>query len=425
MSFVLRQYPWLTYYLLIPGLLLLMAAGARAELEHSFSGFGTLGLAFNDNADLVFRRDVTQNDGAYNDSTSWITDSLVGVQWQGRWSPEWETTLQLVAKDRFKNTLENSIEWAFIRYRPIDGFDVRVGRMGADVFMLSEYRQVGYAMPWVRPPHDYYGIASLYNFDGIDINRRWVVGDAMLNIKGFFGNSDEEYPTGYQSESGTKFDFDLLGLTTSLDWNYWKLRYTYAQVTVNSDQGFELRSALQQLTGVWPAAAEVIPALQTRDKKFDYSQVGFNFDNNTWWVQSEFVRLRSEVGLVSDGEHFYASAGRRFGNLGFYLLGGYAEPRGEIAELSAPAGLPAPLATQLNMIASATERSLNGVRIKQHSYGLGTRWDFASKMALKFQIEQFAIDQTGTNLWLRLDNTAEVTEDQQATLVSMALDVLF
>ncbi|MCE3253134.1 MAG: hypothetical protein K0Q67_2154 [Cellvibrio sp.] len=420
MSFILRRYPTLLICILM-----FSSPHVWAELEHRFSGFATFGLAFNDNPLLAFRRDVTQNDGAYKDNASWKNDSLVGLQWQGHWSPEWEAAVQLVAKDRFKNTLENSIEWAFIRYRPVDGFDVRLGRMGADVFMLSEYRQVGYAMPWARPPHDYYGIASLYNFDGIDMNKRFVLGDAMLNVKAFFGNSGEEYPVGFQTELGTKFDFDLLGLTTSLDWNYWKLRYTYAQVTVNSDQGRELRTALQQLTNVWPAAVEAIPDLQTRNKKFDYSQVGFNYDNNTWWLQSEFVRLRSDVGLVSDGEHFYASAGRRVGNLGFYVLGGYAEPQSEMVNLSVPMGLPAPLAAQLNLIAAATERSLNGVRIKQHSYGVGTRWDFASKMALKFQLEQFEIDKTGTNLWLRIDNTTEITENQQATVVSVTLDVLF
>ena len=412
-------------YSLIIWVLMFSSPTALAELEHRFSGFATLGLAFNDNPDLAFRRDVAQNDGAYQDNASWKTDSLVGVQWQGHWSPQWEAALQLVAKDRFKNTLENSVEWAFLRYRPVDGLDLRIGRMGADVFMLSEYRQVGYAIPWVRPPHDYYGITSLYHFDGIDLNKRFVVGDAMLNIKAFYGNSGEEYPVSFQSDRGTEFDFDLLGITTSLDWSDWKLRYTYAQVTVNSDQGRALRNALQQLAPVWPDVVDVIPELRTRNKHFDYSQIGFSYDNNSWWMQSEFVHLASNLGLIADGKHFYASVGKRYGNLGIYLLTGYAEPENDVADISVPSGLPIPLTAQLNILAAATERSLNGVRIKQHSYGIGTRWDFASKMALKFQLEQFAIDKTGTNLWLRTHPTTAITSNQQATLVSVALDVLF
>ena len=347
------------------------------------------------------------------------------MQWQGRWSPEWEAAVQVVAKDRFKNTLENSIEWAFLRYRPVDGLDIRAGRMGADVFMLSEYLQVGYTMPWVRPPHDYYGIASLYHFDGADINKRFLFGDAMLNIKAFYGNSGEEYPLAINSERGTEFDFDLLGTGASLDWNSWKLRYTYAQVKVNSDQGRQLRNALQQVAPLWPAVNNLIPELESVGKKFDYNQFGISYDNNIWWAQSEFVKLDSELALVADGKHFYASVGRRFDSINIYVLGGYAEPQSPLVSITAPAGLPAPLATQLNLLASATERSLNGVRIKQHSYGVGTRWDFASKMALKFQVEEFNIDKTGTNLWLRTDPTTSTSEDQQATVVSIALDVLF
>ncbi|MEN0038346.1 MAG: hypothetical protein AAGC78_14815 [Cellvibrio sp.] len=413
------------YSSLLACVLIASSTPAVAELEHRFSGFATLGIAINDNPDLAFRRDVTQNNGAYENSAYWKNDSLIGVQWQGRWSPEWEAAVQLVAKDRFKNTLENSIEWAFLRYRPVDGLDIRAGRMGADVFMLSDYLQVGYAIPWVRPPHDYYGIASLYHFDGADINKRFLLGDATLNLKAFYGNSSEEYPLGFQSERSTSFDFDVFGSTASLEWSAWKMRYTYARVSVNSDQGRALRNALQQVTPYWPDAAGVIPQLETTGKHFDYDQFGLSYDNNTWWMHSEYVRLASNLGLIADGEHFYASLGRRFDDISVYVITGYAEPKNSVISISPPAGFPEPLASQLNLLANATERSLNGVRIKQKSYGVGTRWDFASKMAIKLQVERFDIDKTGTNLWLRTDPTTSITEDQQATLVSIALDVLF
>jgi hypothetical protein len=222
-------------------LLVCVAPLASADAEHRLSGFATLGIAMSDNPKLVFRRDITKDDGAYKHSGSWKSDSLLGLQWQGDWSPEWGTMVQLVAKDRFNNSLSNSIEWAFVRYRPTDGLDLRLGRLGADVFMLSEYRQVGYAIPWVRPPHDLYGLASLYHFDGADVTKRIELGDAALNIKAFYGNSDEEYPTGFNNDQGIHVEFDLYGASTSMEWNYWKLRYTYAKVKVKSDHAKPLR----------------------------------------------------------------------------------------------------------------------------------------------------------------------------------------
>lgn len=402
-----------------------ITAPNAAAVEHRFSGFATLGIALNDNDELIFRRDVTQDDGALKNSGSWKTDSLLGLQWQGQWSPRWETTVQLVAKDRFDNTLGKSVEWAFVRYRPVEGLDLRLGRLGADVFMLSEYRQVGYAIPWVRPPHDMYGIASLYRFDGADITKRFTLGDAMLDLKGFYGNSDEKYPTGFNSGESTHFDFDLYGASASLEWNSWKFRYTYVQVEVNSDNAGPLSQALQQASQIWPAAMMWIPRLETHGKNFDYSQFGLTYDNNDWWFQTEFVNLGSDLTLISAGNHGYASLGKRVGQFNVYVLAGYADPENPTLDIQLPTGLPQPYAGQLALLEMAAERTLNGVRIKQHSVGAGVRWDFAAKMALKFQAEKFDVDKTGSNLWFRVDDTAPIGANQKPIVISLAWDMLF
>jgi hypothetical protein len=46
-------------------------------------------------------------------------------------------------------------------------------------------------------------------------------------------------------------------------------------------------------------------------------------------------------------------------------------------------------------------------------------------MALKIQLEQFDVDKTGTNLWLRTDNTQPILADQKPVVLSLAWDVLF
>ncbi len=414
------------YAFLLALVLTSAASFTQADVEHRLSGFATLGLALSDNPELVFRRDVTKDDGAYDNSGSWKSDSLVGLQWQADWSPEWGTMVQLVGKDRFNNGLGESVEWAFLRYRPVDGLDLRLGRLGADVFMLSEYRQVGYAIPWVRPPHDLYGITSLYHLDGADISKRITLGDAMLNIKAFYGNSDEEYPTGFNDGQSLNVDFDVYGASTSLEWNYWKLRYTYARVQLNSDYTKTLRDGLQSLAPWWPGSAIYSALLETENKEFDYNQIGLNYDNNDWWVQGEYVRLGSELTLVAAGQHAYLSTGKRFGDLGIYLLAGYAEPENARITVMRPGiAFSGPIDQQIDLLARATERTLNGVRIKQRSYGIGARWDFTPKMALKFQLEQIDVDKTGTNLWLRTDNTQPILENQKPVVTSLAWDVLF
>lgn len=412
-------------FLVLPALLLTFAVSlARADVEHRFSGFATVGVAINNNPELVFRNDVTQDNGAYKNNGYWLNDTRLGLQWQGRWSPEWETTVQVVAKDRFDNTLANSIEWAFIRYRPVDGLDLRLGRLGADAFMLSDFRQVGYTLPWVRPPQDLYGITSLYSFDGFDLTKRFALGDAMLNLKTFYGNSNEKYPTGFDNGQFTKFDFDLFGLSSTLEWNEWKLRYSFVSVNVNSDLTKPLRNVWEQIALQWPPANDLVTGLESEDKKFRYHQIGLNYDNNDWWFQSEYVRISSDLMLVVNGENAYASLGKRFGSLNLYGLLGYANPREPMLEIPVPAGLPEPFGSQLNYLAQLTENRLNGVRIKQHSYGVGARWDFTPKMALKLQIDKFHVDKTGNSLWFSTAGTP-ITDDKKPTVISLAWDMLF
>ncbi|HTF97633.1 MAG TPA: hypothetical protein VL995_15965 [Cellvibrio sp.] len=410
---------------LIAALLVCAAPHTLAKVEHRYSGFATIGLAVNDSPDLVFRNDVTQDNGAYEHNASWQNDTRLGLQWQGRWSSQWETTVQVVAKDRFDDSIANSIEWAFVRYRPVEGLDFRLGRLGADAFMLSDFRQVGYTLPWVRPPQDMYGITSLYNFDGIDVTKRVAVGDALLNLKTFYGNSNEKYPTGFDNGQSTRFDFDLFGANANLEWSEWKLRYTYVSVEVNSDLTKPLRNIWNQFAPVWQGANDQATVLESRGKHFRYHQFGLIYDNNDWWFQGEYVRINSDLLLVANGEHAYASLGKRFGSLSIFGLTGYANPRDAIRDIVVPPGLPEPFATQLNYLALATESRLNGVRIKQHSYGLGARWDFTAKMALKLKLEKFYVDKTGPGLWFTTDGTQQLSADKNATVLSLAWDVLF
>lgn len=405
--------------------LLSVGAVAQADVDHHFSGFATFGLVSSDNPNLAFRRDISQGDGSYDGDIEWRTDSLIAGQWHSRWSSQFDTTLQLVAKERHENNLSNAVEWAFVRYRPVDGFDLRLGRLGTDIFMLSDYRQVGYAFQWVRPPHDFYTLLSLYHFDGIDAAKRFDLGQGTLNMKVFYGNSDQKFPTGLRTGDTTRLDFDVSGASVIWEQSNWKLRYSYAEVNINNNIARPLIEALNEASPLWPEAADWANRTLTKGRDFRYHELGLGYDNNHWWVQAEATQLRSAAAIVPQSDHVYLSIGRRFEQFSLYVLGGVARPTREATVVTAPAGYPSPIAEQLAQLAAATERNLNGVRIHQKSMGAGLRWDFAAKMALKVQLEEFRINQQGTNLWLRTNSGQVFTEDQKSLVTSVSLDVLF
>jgi hypothetical protein len=396
-----------------------------ADADHHFSGFASLGLVSNSNQELIFRRDIAQNQGSSDSSLEWTTDSLIGAQWQTRWSNKIDTSLQLVAKDRFNNTLDSAVEWGFIRYRPLDGLDLRLGRLGMDTFMLSDYRQVSYAYQWVRPPHDFYALLSLYNFDGIDLSKRIDFSNSSLLIKTFYGKSQVKYPIDSSGKEQIELDFVPSGISFNFETGAWKARYSFAQVTIKNDALEAITNALQSLSPLWLEAPWLAQQVSTKDKEFRYYSLGLAYDNNSWWMQTEVSQLRSQTGLTPQSFHTYLSLGKRIEKFSLYVIGGYARPERGNINVSAPSGYPSPLAEQLAQVEAITEVSLNGVRIRQKSLGLGVRWDLATKVALKLQVDKFHIDKNGTQLWLTASPDRPVTHDQEATVVSLTMDLLF
>jgi hypothetical protein len=399
-------------------------ASADSGITNHFSGFATIGLTSNSNDELIFRRDVTQKDGSRDGNLDWKSDSLLGLQWQTQWSYQLETTAQLVIKDRVENDLGNSLEWAFLRYRPLESLDLRIGRMGSDIFMLSDYRQVSYALPWVRPPHDTYGLFSFHHFDGVDVLKRISFGESNLNIKGFYGRLNQKYPLERYADSVYRLAFEGGGGSVSWERNEWKARYSYADVKVDNNNVKPLSDALASVAPLWPEADALSQSLITRAKSLRFHQLGLIYDNNTWWTQAELSHLISEADVISGTRHFYISAGRRIDAFTLYAVKGFLHSSSEIRHLSPPAGYPEPINQQLQALASVTENTFNGGRSDQESATLGVRWDFASRKAVKLQIEHFDIDKYGSALWLKTHQQA-APKDETANVISLSMDVLF
>jgi hypothetical protein len=91
--------------------------------------------------------------------------------------------VQWVARNHAGAFFEQNLEWAYLRWRPWNDLDLRVGRLGLDVFLLSDYRNVGYAYPWMRPPQEFYAPLFPYHLDGADIAQRFHLGEGFLTLK--------------------------------------------------------------------------------------------------------------------------------------------------------------------------------------------------------------------------------------------------
>jgi hypothetical protein len=393
--------------------------------SHQFSGFATLGVVSNDNPELGFRRDLTQRYGSVDGKLEWRTDSLIGVQWRGDWTPELETTLQFVLKDRIDNSVERSLEWGFVGYRPADDWTLRLGRLGADIFLLSDYRQVNYAMPWVRPPADYYGFISYYHLDGIDVNKRFDFDESTLNIKLAYGNTKQKFPPPVRGAGSFELDFNGADFIAVYERESWKFRFSFASAVINNrTPQTPLDSALSAFEPLWPEAKDLAYGLDIKDKAIKHASLGVVYDDNTWWARTELARVTTSTLVISNTRFFYVSVGRYFGDVSLYLTGGAARAENGPSRVETPTGYPSPLAESLVAVGAGLDVLINSNRPYQDSIGVGLRWDFKSKMALKFQIDKYQAEENGSNLWLK-KNLALINAGGDANVVSTSLDVLF
>lgn len=412
-------------FVLFFGLVLLSDLGLALEWDDNrLSAFGTLGLVQSSNDVLVFRRDVTQKTGSSDHKLEWANDSLFGAQLDTRWSDQFSTTLQLVAKERIHQSVQNSVEWALIRYRPLDSLDIRAGRLGTDIFMLADYRQVGYAYAWVRPPQEFYGLLSFYHFDGMDITKKFHFDNSELTTKIFYGGSHETYPIDIDAQNTFKLAFKGGGFTSVLEKNNWKYRISYADVTLTNNNPSLLVDGLRSVSALYPPANAIAQAYVTKNQHLKYFEAGLSYDNNQWWAQAEFTQLNSDIAILPSAQVAYISGGWRFQKKSVFATYSNIRPTDELTHYPLPSGLPSPLQENISALVNGAELGVNMTRSDQHSIGIGLRWDFKPKMALKFQVDKFFVEDFGASIWLKKNNQL-VTTNQNSLVSSVTLDFVF
>ncbi|MFK7995082.1 MAG: hypothetical protein AB8B87_13140 [Granulosicoccus sp.] len=121
-----------------------------------------MGYAVLDDAAAEFRTGVAI-DGA-DDSGSLEVDSRIGLQMDAAFDTDLSATLQLIAREAEEGDAAAELEWGFLRWLVTDHMAIRAGRMSLPVYSTSDYRDVGFANPYLRPSAELYGMIPLRPF---------------------------------------------------------------------------------------------------------------------------------------------------------------------------------------------------------------------------------------------------------------------
>lgn len=228
----------------------------------------------------------------YNKNFNLLHESRVGVRMNANITKSLTGVVQVDAKGT-EGSSGASMEWAYLSYTPADDWAVQLGRKRLPIYYYSDFMDVGFAYPWVRPPQDLYGW-EINNFNGATLVHNGHFADWNSRASVFYGREDSSSNVlaGY-FYPGMNVDLawrDILGadLELSRDWFNVRMVYIQSKVDLSSEGVTLINKGTQRIYGI-----------------------SANVDYNNWLIRSEFsyfdrwqdMGYQSKAGMVSVGYH--------------------------------------------------------------------------------------------------------------------------
>lgn len=326
---------------------------------------------------------ITDSWGGLTDKNDFSAMSNIGIQMMFDVNDEMTMVAQLVARGEEDWNLE--AEWAFVAYEATDSLTLRFGRQKGPLYLLSEYIEVGYAMPWISAPDEVYGITGDSTYDGIGALYTFGIGDWDATLQGLYANNS--------------FDTTALG---RIDLN------DFVTISLTGEsENWTLRASYSVVTGDFPAIGP-IPA--DSDVDISYASLGAKFDNGDWLVMSEVVSLAID-GPLADTNSGYVMVGYRFGDVMPHFTWSQMDN-----------GDPGDRDYLDNLVGPGVGAAMDAQFVeKQTTYTAGVRWDFLAGTAAKFEVSHIT-DFDGTKGQFLADAPPS---DDSVNIVKFSLDSVF
>jgi hypothetical protein len=374
---------------LCAALLLFSGAGYAADDSYpnvDFNAYGTLSAVHSTEEDADFVTALSQAEGAgFSNDIALGVDSRVGVQMTTTFTSKLSAVIQVVSEQQYDNSYSPTVEWANLKYDVTPDFSLRAGRIVLPTFMTSDYRKVGYANHWVRPPVEVYYLLPVTNNDGVDVSYRLHLRGLTNTLLAFAGNKDAELPTGKVEGRGSR------GFINTLEFGDAELRLGYIRSSLTSDSINSFFALFRQFGAQGNAIAD---RYDLDDKSIDTIVVGGRYDPGNWFTMAEWVRGTSPS-FIGTNRAWYVSGGYRHGQLTPYAT--YSR-RTSLANFTRERGLDLTgLPPAMQGFGAGINAGLFGFLQSPDSatLGVGARWDFAENLSATLQLDHVRTDSHG------------------------------
>lgn len=308
--------------------------GRIAEMTErlKINGFMSAGVAVGDGDE------VTEPFYGISDNYSTKAVSKLGVQMTFQVSDNFSATAQLVS--RGTNDYDINAEWAYLTYQATSNLRFNFGRQRIPYYMLSEYLDVGYALPWVFAPIEMYNI-PVTAIDGVSAAYDFAIGPMNFTWHTYAGAGG-----GYSEQLEAEFTQNQSwGTNLTATAGSWTFRAGYSQSNLYADpsqggSGAALIAAIDagrdtltpQMNALYAQASGQIDALagmlgiptysapaperwigKVEDIRTNYISAGFSYDDGKLLVMGEISNLSVDDTVQPAGDAGYLTVGYRIG----------------------------------------------------------------------------------------------------------------
>jgi len=316
-----------------------------------YLSFTTTYATSDNTGDISYYNDLANTDHWNFDNRS----NHVGVQIYSALTDKVSVTMALTAQGG-QSGYEVKPEWAYGTYQFNQDWGLRMGRFKGPFYMVSDYRDVGYAYPWVRPPEEVYSTNPIKSVNGLDLVFQKSVKDVNYLLEIYGGSGTNETLVNTNLAPGFCPPATCPYAPTDVPFEF----EAYNSMGFNASIGTE---AITFRAGYYSTKVNAGSLIQAEGGTF--AGLGLIVDWRNIVVYSEYIQRDTDNTpsmsvAFPDQNAWYATLGYRFSSFLPYIT---------VAEL-------------------AEGKDVSPFALKQSSTALGLRWDIDDAADIKFEVKQ-------------------------------------
>ena len=280
--------------------------------------------------------------GLYDDDLSFQPETTMGLQARANLDLGLSFTSQWIS--RGLDDFNSDISYAYLSYQLTPDLTLQAGRKRLPLQYYSEFFDVGFAYPWIRPPADLY-TWQILNFNGVSLDHKTRLGKGILGTSFYVGREDstnnrllstfffnEATNETWKNIIGIRSDYALGNFQTLISYTNFKLDRTFTSFTTTREN--------------------------ITNSNVDFYAASFNFDNGQHLFLSEINHWNSPRFATTN---WLLSLGYQVNNLTPYLA--FSEFK--------------------------QEEKITNEDLEEHTTSsVGLRWNFHPQAALKIQFDE-------------------------------------